>query len=104
MSTVNPNQHQSARRALRLLWILQGNAFDGLRLKQIAEALKVSAPVALRDLNLLADEGVAERIPGKDECWRLTPKVIQLARAHDDEMRRVRERIDSIDQRYTRAL
>lgn len=104
MSTVNPNQHQSARRALRLLCILQGNAFDGLRLKQIAEALQVADPTALRDLNLLADEGFAERIPGKEESWRLTPKVIQVARAHDDEMRRVRERIENIDQRYTRAL
>jgi Transcriptional regulator len=104
MSRVNPHQHQSARRALRLLWILQGHAFDGLRLKQIAEALEVASPTALRDLELLADEGVAERIPGKEESWRLTPKTIQLARAHDDEMRRVRERIENIDQRYTRAL
>ncbi len=104
MSSVNPNQHQSARRALRLLWVLQGHAFDGLRLKQIAESLDVAAPTALRDLNLLADEGIAERVPGRDEAWRLSPKTIQLARAHDDEMRRVRARVEETDQRYTRAL
>ena len=57
-----------------------------------------------RDLELLAAEGVAERIPGTEECWRLTPKLIQLARAHDDELRRVRQRVDDIDQRYTRAI
>lgn len=100
----NPQHHQSARRALRLQWILQGHAFDGLRLKQIAEALQVASPMALRDLQLLADEGIAERIPGNEECWRLTPKLIQLARAHDDELRRVRQRVDDIDQRYTRAI
>ena len=55
----NPQHHQSARRALRLQWILQGHAFDGLRLKQIAEALGVTSPMALRDLQLLADEGIA---------------------------------------------
>ncbi|MDA8449815.1 DeoR family transcriptional regulator [Acidovorax sp. GBBC 3332] len=104
MSQVAAHQHQSARRALRLLWLLQGHAFDGLRLKQAAEALQVSSPTALRDLQLLADEGVAERIPGNEECWRLTPKLIQLARAHDDEMRRMRARVDDIDQRYTRTV
>lgn len=100
----NPQHHQPVRRALRLLWILQGHAFDGVRLKQVAEALGVSSPMALRDLVALADEGVAERIPGNEECWRLTPKLIQLARAHDDEMRRMRQRIDDIDQRYTRSI
>jgi DNA-binding IclR family transcriptional regulator len=102
MSAALPQQ-QSARRALRLLWVLQGHSFDGLRLKQVADAMKVSPPMALRDLEMLADEGVAERIPGAEECWRLTPKVIQLARAHDDCMRRARQRIEDIDNRYTRV-
>jgi DNA-binding IclR family transcriptional regulator len=104
MTKLAAHQHQSARRAIRLLWALQGHAFDGLRLIQAAELLGVSSPTALRDLQLLADEGVAERIPGNEECWRLTPKLIQLARAHDDEMRRMRARIDDIDQRYTRTV
>jgi hypothetical protein len=51
----------------------------------------------------LAEEGVAERIPGRDEFWRLTPKLIQLARAHDEEMNRLRRRIEETDQRYTRS-
>lgn len=99
-----PDHQQPARRALRLLWVLQGNAFDGLRLKQVAQAMQVASPMALRDLELLADEGVAERIPGNEECWRLTPKLVQLARAHDDELRRMRQRLEEIDQRYTRAI
>ena len=36
---------------------MQGHAFDGLRLKQVAEALQVTPPMALRDLQLLSDEG-----------------------------------------------
>ncbi|WP_334158690.1 helix-turn-helix domain-containing protein [Oryzomicrobium sp.] len=98
-----PEQKQSARRAIRLLWILQGNTFDGLRLKQIAEQLDTTQSTALRDLEMLAEEGVAERIPGREEFWRLTPKLIQLARAHDVEMTRLRARVDEIDQRYTRS-
>ena len=99
----NPQHHQSARRALRLQWILQGHAFDGLRLKQIAEALQVASPMALRDLQLLADEGIAERIPGNEECWRLTPKLIQLAAAEKalrlmaTEIERTRRRVNALE-------
>lgn len=104
MSTPVVKQRQSDRRVLSLLWVLQGHSMYGLRLKQLAEALGVAPPVALRDVQVLADEGLAERIPGHDEHWRLTPKLVQLARAHDEDMRRARSRVDELDQRYTRAL
>lgn len=94
--------NQPARRALRLLFVLQGHAFEGLRLKQIAEALNAAPPTVLRDLELLADEGLAERIPGRPEYWRLSPRLIQLARAHEQEMARVRQRLDETEQRYSR--
>lgn len=94
---------KSARRALRLIWILQGNTMDGLRLAQVAASLGVPAPTAFRDLEMLAEEGVAERIPGRPEFWRLTPKLIQLSRAHDEEMQRLRRRVEETDHRYTRS-
>ena len=95
---------QSARRAIRLQFILQGHTFEGLRLKQISEALDTSAATALRDLEMLADEGIAERIPGREDFWRLTPKLIQLSRAHEVEMQRLRARVEEIDNRYTRSI
>lgn len=97
-------QQQGARRAVRLQFILQGHTMDGLRLTQIAEALQTSMATALRDLQMLADEGIAERIPGREDCWRLTPKLIQLSRAHDVEMQRYRARLEEIDNRYTRTI
>ena len=39
-----------------------------------------------------------------DTIARLDWEAEQLARAHDDELRRVRQRVDDIDQRYTRAI
>lgn len=93
---------QSVRRVLRLLWVLQGHSFEGLRLKQIAEALSATPSTALRDLEVLADEGIAERIPGRDEYWRLSPRLIQLARAHEQELARLRARLDETEQRYSR--
>lgn len=94
--------NQSARRAIRLLSILQGHAVQGLRLKQIAEALRVPSCTALRDLETLADEGFAERMPEASEFWRLSPRPIQIARAHDADIRKWRERVDELDQRYSR--
>lgn len=93
---------QPARRVLRLLAILQGHAADGLRLKQVAHALRVPACTALRDLEVMADEGFAERIPGREDCWRLTPKPVQISRAHDHEVQALRARADELDQRYSR--
>ncbi len=93
---------QSARRAIRALWILQGHALDGIRLKQIAEALDTSMPNAYRDMEMLADEGVAERIPGREDCWRLTPRIVQVSRATGEEFARARGKIDEFEQRYSR--
>lgn len=104
MSAAKPKAGgQPVRRALRLLWILQGNTFHGLRLTQIAEAAKQSPSTTLRDLAVLVDEGVVERIPGRDDCWRLTPRIVQLAVAHQHEMSALQARLDETARRYTRA-
>jgi DNA-binding IclR family transcriptional regulator len=95
--------NQPTRRALRLLFLLQGHAFEGLRLKQLADGLGASPSTTLRDLELLAEEGIAERIPGRDEYWRLSPRLVQLARAHEQEMARVRQRLEETEQRYSRT-
>lgn len=92
----------SARRALRLLFVLQGHVADGLRLKQVAEATQTTASTALRDLQTLADEGIAERLPGDDQCWRLSPRVVQIAVATQQEFARMRARTNELEQRYMR--
>jgi DNA-binding IclR family transcriptional regulator len=94
---------QPVRRALAVIFALQGQSFAGLRLKQIADATRESASTTLRTLEVLADEGIVERIPGRDEFWRLAPRLIQLARAHEQEMARLRARLDETEQRYSRA-
>lgn len=94
---------QPVRRAIALIFALQGHSFDGLRLQQLAQALKATPSTALRDLEVLADEGIAERIPGREEFWRLSPRLIQVARAHEQDMARVRSRLDETEQRYSRC-
>lgn len=90
------------RRAIRYLFILQGQCFQGVRLKQIAESMEIHPSMALRDLETLAEEGVVERIVGREEYWRLTPKPVQLSRALAEELDTLRRKTDDFDTRYTR--
>ncbi len=100
--TAPKQDRQSARRALRVPFILQGHVMDGLRLKQIAEALNTSLPNAHRDMEMLAEEGIAERIPGREDCWRLTPRIVQVSAATGLEFAQEHERIAEFQQRYSR--
>ena len=100
---MSTESNQPTRRALRLIFALQGHTFEGLRLKQLADGIQGTPSTTLRDLELLADEGIAERIPGRDEYWRLSPRLVQLARAHELELARLRQRLDETEQRYSRT-
>ena len=90
-------------RAWDLIQALSGHAFDGRRLKDIADAVKQSASLTLRDLEALEHIGIAERLPGRNDNWRLTARLVQLAHAHQHEMARLRERLDATDRSYTRS-
>lgn len=90
-------------RAKAVIEALAGHNFDGLRNQQVAEAVQQSAPTTLRDLQALEAIGWAERIPGKDERWRLSPRLIQLAVAHRAETERVAQRVDDFTNRYSRS-
>jgi DNA-binding IclR family transcriptional regulator len=90
-------------RAWAVIQALAGHAFDGRRLKDVAEAVKQSPPTTLRDLEALEDIGLAERLPGRPDNWRLTARLVQLAFAHQHEIARLRERLDATDRSYTRT-
>lgn len=89
-------------RAFECVWALQGQSFNGLRLKAIAQAVGQSEPTTLRDLNTLAEIGVVERIPGREEFWRLSPRLVQVAISHQHEVAREEQRLSDFNQRYTR--
>ncbi|MGE4439574.1 helix-turn-helix domain-containing protein [Achromobacter sp.] len=89
-------------RAKAVIETLAGNNFDGLRNQQVANAIRASASTTLRTLEALEAVGWAERIPGKDERWRLSPRLIQLAIAHNAEVAREEQQLDDFRNRYSR--
>jgi DNA-binding IclR family transcriptional regulator len=92
----------AVNRAFRLVFALQGHAYEGLRLKQIAELVRESSPTTLKDLDALAEAGIVERVPDRADCWRLSPRLVSLAVAHQAELARVTKRVEDFTQRYSR--
>lgn len=90
-------------RAFACVWALQGQSLNGLRLKELAQAVGQSEPTTLRDLNTLAEVGVVERRPDREEFWRLSPRLVQIAIAHQHEVAREEQRLNDFNQRYTRT-
>ena len=90
-------------RAFRLVFALQGHAYEGLRLKQISELVRQSSPTTLRDLDGLLEAGIVERVPDRADCWRLAPRLVQVAIAHQNELARVTKRVEDFTQRYSRT-
>lgn len=86
----------------RLLFALAGHAIGGMRLAQAAEAIGESSPTTLRALQRLADDGLAEQMADANKCWRLAPRIVQIALAHQAEMHRAQQSIDEIKNRYSR--
>lgn len=93
----------SVARAFALVEALAGHTFHGRRLRDLADNAKQSASTTLRDLQELERLGIAQRIPGRDDCWRLAPRLVQIAHAHHHELARLQARLDEIANRYTIA-
>ncbi|GAB6040149.1 hypothetical protein JCM17961_08230 [Endothiovibrio diazotrophicus] len=91
------------RRAVRILLLLAGREFDGVRNAELARALETSAPNITRDLKTLIDEGLVERLPTDPEKVRLGPRMVQVALAYQRHLDAVRRRVEELEQRYTRT-
>ena len=95
--------NQGTRRALRLILALSGHSFAGLTLKTIADAVEQSSPTTLRDLQVLEQEGYVEQVPSASKCWRLSPRLVQVAIAHQAELTRLEQSVSQFKTNYSRT-
>lgn len=91
------------QRAWNVIEALAGYTVDGRRLKEVSVAVNQSPSTTYRDLHVLEAMGLTQRIPGRDDCWRLAPRIVQIANAHHHELTRLQARLDEIAARYTRT-
>lgn len=86
----------------RLIYGLAGHSYRGLRLQQIADGIGESPSTTLRNLERMAEDGLVEKTPHDDKAWRLSPRVVQVATAHAQEVLREQRELDEFNQRFTR--
>ncbi|WP_234500090.1 helix-turn-helix domain-containing protein [Stenotrophomonas maltophilia] len=87
----------------RLLFALAGHSRTGLRLKPIADGIGESPSTTLRNLQRLAEDGLVERSPFDQDNWRLSPRIVQIALAHQAEVAREERQLDDFKNRYSRS-
>ncbi|HGM6612494.1 helix-turn-helix domain-containing protein [Stenotrophomonas maltophilia] len=87
----------------RLLFTLAGHSRTGLRLKPIADGIGESPSTTLRNLQRLAEDGLVERSPFDQDNWRLSPRIVQIALAHQAEVAREERQLDDFKNRYSRS-
>ena len=101
MNAPDKTQAQT-RRAVQILLTLAGHEVRGLRTSEVSKSINVIASTTTRDLQVLMDEGVVERVPGQPDGWRLGPKLVQIGLAHINGMARIEHQIGEVKQRFSR--
>ncbi len=89
-------------RLMRLITALSGHELEGVRAGDLAKTLQLPPYQITRDIAALTDVGVTELVPGLPDRWRLGPKLIQIALAHQTGVARAQARLDEVKNRYSR--
>lgn len=95
---------QSATKVLQIIPMLSGKEFDGVRQSEIARALGVTDASVGNYMLTLSEQGFAERVPGREEAWRLGPKLIQISTNFQLALARYDQRGEEVKNRFTREI
>jgi DNA-binding IclR family transcriptional regulator len=87
----------SAGRAIRVMLALKGHSLTGLSNGELAQVTGESPATINRCLNTLIEEGVVIKLDSGR--FALGTKILQMARAHENEMSRAQTRLDELNQR-----
>lgn len=101
MSSSSFKTNNAQQRICDVLVLLAGNELEGLAQSALAKAVKSSDSRMFNDLRNLAHAGLVEQL--ENGKWRLGPRIVQIALAHQTGLARIKARVDEIDQRYSRA-
>lgn len=97
MSNDKGRTTDSGAKVLKVLIALRGHSLTGLSNGQLAKALGESPSTIHRCLNTLIEAGLATKLP--NGLFAHSVMMLQIARAHAEEMSRAQARIDELNQR-----
>lgn len=95
-------KHESFKKCMAIIWALKGHELHGLSPSEIARACGISNSDVTNLRKTMMEEGYVEQVRGIEGRYRLAPKLIQVAYAHMDGIKRARLEIDENEQRCTR--
>lgn len=102
-NTKTPEGGHAQRRIVETILCLAGNELMGLSTVEVQRALALKhASVVTRDLQVLLDMGLAEKIQETGR-WRLAPRMIQIARDYEVAIAKAGSKVRELEQRYTRS-
>ena len=94
---------QAQRRIIEMVLALAGNELMGLAPSEVQRALGIkSASMVTRDLQVLKDLGIAEQVQETGR-WRLGPRIVQIARDFELNLKKSAAKVAEIENRYTRT-
>lgn len=93
--------NDAQQRVAQILLLLAGREAEGLPQAAICKAGKWAGSKVHNDLRNLREAGLVERLCSGN--WRLGPKLVQVAIAHQTGLARIKARLDEIEQRYSRT-
>lgn len=92
--------NEAQQRVLQIVLLLAGHEIEGLAQGQVAKAMGSSGSQTHNDLRNLREAGFAERLQNGN--WRLGPKPVQVAIAHQQGLARIQAALDEVAQRFSR--
>ena len=101
VNTLTFKTNNAQQRVCQILILLAGHEAEGLTQTAVAKAVKASDNRVFHDLRNLAHAGLVERLDNGQ--WRLGPRLVQVAIAHQHGLARIKARVEEIEQRYSRT-
>lgn len=94
------NLNDAQQRVCCMIFALAGKELMGLSNAELARALKTSESRMISDVRNAEHAGLIEKLyTGK---WRLAPRVVQIAKAHEQGLESIRLQLLEVEQRYGR--
>jgi DNA-binding IclR family transcriptional regulator len=94
------------QRVLKVFFVLAGKELNGMSNAQLARAVGTSESRMVSDLRNAEAAGIVERLPPEQPHlsgnWRLAPRVVQIAKAHDAALEHLKLKLVEVEQRYGR--
>jgi DNA-binding IclR family transcriptional regulator len=96
-------ENKSMKKGIAIILALAGHEVHGMSPTEIAKVAQLSPAAGTCYRQTLEGLGLVEEVPGIKGRYRLGPRFVQIALAHQSGLERVKQRVAEVEQRFSRA-